>query len=148
LKTTLKAQGLLNHLDSCESVASSEPSADIPLVGRVAAGEPIEAIEQKDYLSPNSYLEADEGTFALEVKGNSMIDDGINDGDYIICRKSQTAHNGQLVVAIVDDQNATLKKFYKEKNHVRLQPANEDYQPIYSDNCRIEAVVTGLIRKF
>ena len=77
-----------------------------------------------------------------------MIDENIYDGDYVICRKASIAQNGQLVVAIVDDENATLKKFYKEKTKVRLQPANDNYQPIYSDNCRIEAVVLGLVRKF
>jgi repressor LexA len=77
-----------------------------------------------------------------------MIDEDIQQGDYVICRKSHIADDGQLVVAIVDEENATLKRFYREKNRVRLQPANDNYQPIYSDNCRIEAVVIGLIRKF
>jgi repressor LexA len=77
-----------------------------------------------------------------------MINENIHEGDYVICRRSRTAHNGQLVVAIVDDENATLKRFYKEKTRVRLQPANDHFQPIYSDNCRIEAVVIGLVRKF
>ena len=77
-----------------------------------------------------------------------MIDDDICDGDYVICRKTPTAGNGQLVIAITDDENATLKRFYKEKDRARLQPSNNAYQPIYSDNCRIEAVVIGLVRKF
>jgi repressor LexA len=82
------------------------------------------------------------------VTGDSMIDEGIHDGDYVMCRRSATANNGQLVIAIIDNENATLKKFYKEKTNVRLQPANDNYQPIYSNNCRIEAVVVGLVRKF
>jgi repressor LexA len=65
----------------------------------------------------------------------------------VICRRSRVAENGQLVIAIVDDENATLKRFYKEADRARLQPANDDYQPIYSDNCRIEAVVIGLVRR-
>jgi repressor LexA len=76
-----------------------------------------------------------------------MIDEDIRQGDYVICRRSAVADNGQLIVAIVDEENATLKRFYKEKNRARLQPANDDYPPIYSDNCRIEAVVVGLVRK-
>ena len=72
----------------------------------------------------------------------------IRDGDYVICRRTPLADNGQLVIAIVDNENATLKRFYRQKSHARLQPANDDYDPIYSDNCRIEAVVVGLVRKF
>jgi len=76
-----------------------------------------------------------------------MIDEDIREGDYVICRRSRVAENGQLVVAIVDEQDATLKRFYKEADQVRLQPANDDFQPIYSNNCRIEAIVIGLVRK-
>jgi repressor LexA len=76
-----------------------------------------------------------------------MIEEGIANGDYVICRKCSTADDGQMVVAIVDNENATLKRFYKEKQAVRLQPANEQYGPIYSRNCRIEAVVIGLMRR-
>ena len=77
-----------------------------------------------------------------------MVDDDIRDGDYVICRRSCLADDGQLVIAIVDDENATLKRFYRQKSCARLQPANDDYDPIYSDDCRIEAVVIGLVRKF
>ncbi len=86
-------------------------------------------------------------TFALEVRGDSMIGEDIREGDYVICRRKAVAENGRLVVAIVDDENATLKRFYREKDRVRLEPANGDYDPIYSDNCRIEGVVVGLVRK-
>lgn len=149
LRLTSKAQKLLKGL-ACQSKERNlqNDEAGIPLVGTVAAGEPIEAIENKDSLSLSSYFAYGDQTFALEVKGDSMIDDGICDGDVVICRRSEVADNGQLVVAIVDDENATLKRFYKEKTRARLQPANEDYAPIYSDNCRIEAVVVGLVRKF
>jgi len=113
----------------------------------VAAGSPIEAIEDKDYLSLSSYFGNRDEIFALEVAGDSMVDEDIRNGDYVICRRTPTANNGQLVIAIVDEKEATLKKFYKEKTRARLQPANEDYQPIYSEACRIEAVVVGLVRK-
>jgi repressor LexA len=120
----------------------------IPLAGRVAAGMPVEAVENVELLSLSSAFGSGDNLFALEVTGDSMIGQDIRQGDYVICRRSCTAENGQLVVAITNDENATLKRFYKEKGRARLQPANDDYQPIYTDNCRIEAIVVGLLRKF
>ncbi len=145
LKASSKA---LELLSSC-----SEPDFDcrpggIPLTGRVAAGLPLEAVENTESLSLNSCFGTGDDIFALEVNGESMIDENIHPGDYVICRHSSVAHDGQLVVAIVDEENATLKRFHKEKNQVRLEPANDNFQPIYSKNCRIEAVVIGLVRKF
>jgi repressor LexA len=118
------------------------------LSGRVAAGVPLEAVENVECLSLNSCFGTGDDIFALEVKGDSMINEDIREGDYVICSRSSVADDGQLVVAIVDEENATLKRFYKEKNRARLQPANDNYQPIYADNCRIEAVVVGLVRRF
>jgi repressor LexA len=77
-----------------------------------------------------------------------MIEENIRPGDYVICRRAQTAQNGQLVVALVNEGQATLKRFYREQDRARLQPANPQYDPIYSDDCRINAVVVGLVRKF
>ena len=148
LKLTSKAQELLNRLTDRVSELHPKPPTGIPLVGRVAAGSPIEAIEDKDYLSLRSHFGSSDDTFALEVIGDSMLDNDIRDGDYVICRRTSIAETGQLVIAIVDKKEATLKRFYKEKTCVRLQPANNDYAPIYSDDCRIEAVVVGLVRKF
>ncbi|MFA5238645.1 MAG: transcriptional repressor LexA [Phycisphaerae bacterium] len=147
LRLTSKAQKLLNSLDKKIANCRSQADTAIPLAGKVAAGVPIEAVENIESLSLNSCFGTGDDVFALEVKGDSMTGDGITDGDFVICRKRSTASNGQLVVAIVDDQNATLKRFYKEKSAVRLQPSNDNYDPIYSDNCRIEAVVVGLVRK-
>jgi len=147
LKLTSKAQELLSQIAEHCSDLCSEPPTGIPLVGRVAAGLPIEAIENRDCLSLSSLLGSGDDTFALEVTGDSMLGDDIRDGDYVICRRSSVANNGQLVVAIVDNEDATLKRLYKENGRVRLQPTNEGYGPIYSDNCRIEAVVVGLVRK-
>ncbi|MHC4842383.1 MAG: transcriptional repressor LexA [Planctomycetota bacterium] len=148
LTLTSKARELLDKscLSFDEDFTRTEADA-IPLCGRVAAGLPIEAIENTDYISLKSEFGSKCDVFALEVKGNSMIDEDIRDGDFVICRKAATASNGQLVTAIVDENNATLKRFYKEVDHARLQPANKEFNPIYSDNCRIEAVVVGLIRK-
>jgi len=127
--------------------AHDELSGGIPLAGKVAAGLPVEAIENKECLSLESCFGNTGNIFALEVKGDSMIGEDIHEGDYVICKKTATASNGQLVVAIVDNEEATLKRFYKENNTVRLQPANDTYEPIYSDNCRIEGVVIGLVRR-
>jgi repressor LexA len=157
LKLTSKAQKLLNCLNNDSSNPCSQPPAglsgvalaktDIPLVGKVAAGSPIEAIEDIELLSLSSHFGNSDDIFALEVIGNSMAGADIRDGDYVICRRSPVANNGQLIIAIIDNENATLKRFYREESQVRLQPANDDYDPIYSDNCRIEAVVVGLVRK-
>ncbi len=86
--------------------------------------------------------------FALQVSGESMIEEDIRPGDYVICRRTEMAQNGQVVVAVVDEGDATLKRFYQERDRVRLQPANAAFEPIYSSNCRIQGVVVGLLRKF
>lgn len=147
LKLTSKAQRQLEELVGQSSDSYRQPSASIPIAGRVAAGLPIEAIEDKDYLCLSCYFGNSDDVFALEVTGDSMVGDDIRDGDYVICRRSKIADNGRLVVAIINENDATLKRFYKEEDRARLQPANDDYEPIYSDNCRIEAVVVGLVRK-
>jgi len=148
LKLTPEAQELLSRIqDRCHPTTLHAQARSIPLAGLVAAGQPIEAVENIEYLSLESCFGIDDETFALQVRGESMIEAGIQPGDYVICRRCRTAENGQLVVALLDDGNATLKKFYKEKARVRLEPANSEYEPIFSSNCRIEAVVVGLLRK-
>jgi repressor LexA len=148
LKVSSQGQELLRGLSSRSSRPYAEESTGIPLAGSVAAGVPVEAIENVESLSLNSTFGSGDDIFALEVAGDSMIDEDIRQGDYVICQRTRIAQDGQLVIAIIDDENATLKRFYKEKSRVRLQPANDNYQPIYSDNCRIEAVVIGLMRKY
>lgn len=148
LKVSSQGQELLSELSDQSYRTYAEESTGIPLAGSVAAGVPIEAIENVESLSLNSTFGSGDDIFALEVNGDSMIDEDIRQGDYVICQRTSLAEDGQLVIAIVDDENATLKRFYKEKGRVRLQPANDNYQPIYSDNCRIEAVVIGLMRKY
>jgi repressor LexA len=147
LKVSSQGQELLSELSGQSSPTRSTEVKGIPLAGSVAAGVPVEAVENVELLSLSSAFGSGDDIFALEVTGNSMIDEDIRQGDYVICRRSRIAEDGQLVIAIVDDQNATLKRFYKERNRARLQPANDDYQPIYTDNCRIEAIVIGLLRR-
>lgn len=141
---TRKANRLLKA-EKCaiESAAGEE----VPLLGRVAAGVPIEAIEDKQQLSIKGMFGSREDIFSLEVDGDSMIEEGINTGDYVICRHARNAENGQMVVAIVDDENATLKRFYREGDCVRLEASNPSYEPIYTNNCRVQAVVVGHIRR-
>jgi len=146
LSLTCRAQELLSHLSQRSNSGNRNEPAGIPLCGKVAAGTPLEAVENVEYLSFACCFGTGE-LFALEVKGDSMINEDIRQGDYVICRRSDVADNGQLVIAIVDGENATLKRFYKEEGQARLQPANDDYEPIYSDNCRVDAVVVGLVRK-
>ncbi len=148
MEPTSKAYELLRRLTDQNSCHCTEANgAGLPLVGKVAAGVPIEAIENKEDFSLRSQFSGGEENFVLEVEGDSMIDEDIRDGDFVICRKSSVARDGELVIAIVDDENATLKRFYKESDRARLEPANSDYKPIYSDNCRIEAIVVGMVRK-
>lgn len=148
LRLTSRGRKVLRQSRTEEPPSDEEVPAGIPLAGRVAAGLPVEAIENTDSLSLESCFGMGDGLFALQVCGNSMIEENIQPGDYVICRRTEVAQNGQLVVAVVNDGEATLKRFYREQDRVRLQPANAGYEPIYSANCRIQAVVIGLLRKF
>lgn len=120
----------------------------LPLLGRIAAGEPIEAIQHHETLDVEDLLRlSDSGEFfILRVKGDSMIDDGIFDGDYVVVERRSAAENGQTVVALLPDGTATLKRFYSEKGRVRLQPANPKLKPIYVKQLEIQGIVRGVIR--
>lgn len=120
----------------------------VPLVGRVTAGEPILAVEniEETYPFPTE-LVGDDGTFMLAVKGSSMIEAGILDGDYVLVRSQTTARNGDIVVALIDDEAATVKRFYREKEYIRLQPENSTMEPIYSRNVSILGKVIGVFRQ-
>ena len=132
-------------------VVGTESTISVPIVGKVAAGEPILATENiEDYMSiGESFFSKDSlknDNFILKVQGESMIEAGINDGDYIIVSKQETARNGQIVVAMIDGE-ATVKTFYKEKDHIRLQPENSSMEPIIVKDCQILGKVIGLFRK-
>ena len=123
----------------------------LPLVGRIAAGRPIEAVEDHEVLDIDSLFQGRAGeVFALQVRGNSMIDEQIRDGDYVIVEKRDYAHNGETVVALIDDTEATLKKFYLDVGRIRLQPANPTMEPLFVDagRVRIQGVVIGVLRKY
>ena len=122
-------------------------SIEIPLLGTIAAGSPIEAIEVPETITVTKDDVGKSGRhYALRVQGNSMIDEGIFDGDIAVIREQKTADNGQTVVAIIDENGATLKKFYREKDRFRLQPANLALFPIYTKEIEIRGVVIKIIR--
>ena len=132
-------------------IVGTESTIALPVVGKVAAGEPILAQENiEDYFSiGESFFNKDalqNDNFVLKVQGESMINAGINNGDYIIVSKQETARNGQIVVAMIDGE-ATVKTFYKEKDYIRLQPENDTMDPIISKNVQILGKVIGLFRK-
>lgn len=120
----------------------------LPVVGRVAAGRPILAEQNiEEHMTLPTSIVGDSSSFILKVHGESMINVGIFDGDYIVVKEEQEAHNGEIVVALIDD-SATVKTFYREKERIRLQPENDTMEPIYADNPRILGKVTALIRSF
>ncbi len=126
------------------------PSIELPLMGYIAAGKPLEP-----HTDPNatfqisaSMISGKKTAYVLQVKGESMIEEGILDGDYVVIEKSETANNGDIVVALVDDNLATLKKFYKEGERVVLRPANSAMEPIYPNSLRIQGIAVGVVRKF
>lgn len=118
----------------------------IPLVGSIAAGSLTEAIEQAERISFDDIFPAKKNTFALKVKGESMIEAQIADGDIVICRRTKSASKGDIVVAQTDEGEATLKYWFPEANRIRLQPANSSMKPIYSRNVQVLGVVTGVVR--
>jgi repressor LexA len=123
---------------------------ELPILGFIAAGEPIET-----YTDPNATLQVapfllsgTKKSFVLQVKGSSMIEDGIFDGDYVVVEEQETANNGDIVVALLEGGVATMKRFYKERDHVRLEPANSSMKPIIAKNVTIQGKVVGVIRKY
>src|SRR4051794_34444579 len=126
---------------------TSAPPAGLKLVGRIAAGQPIEAVEQDEELAFSEWEGADD-KFALRVQGNSMIDEHIADGDYVVIKKQEQARDGQIVAIRDDEGEATLKKFFRERNRFRLEPANKTMKPIYRENVDILGVLVGVVRKY
>lgn len=128
----------------------SQPSLDLPLMGYIAAGKPLEPHSDPNatFQISASMISGKKTAFILQIKGESMIEDGIYDGDYVVIEKANEATDGDIVVAIVDDNLATLKRFYKEDGRVVLKPANATMEPIYPNSITIQGKVVGLVRKF
>ena len=128
---------------------SAVAEAEVPLLGRIAAGMPIESVPTEASLRFSDFT-GNSGTFALEVRGDSMIDDHICSGDYVLIEKTDSVRNGEIVVALVEGAETTLKRFYDEGNRVRLQPANSQMEPIFVDKSRLEiqGKVLAVLRKY
>ena len=156
LLSVLEREGLIRRIKHASrgielvKAAASEAPCEIPLLGVVAAGHPIEAVLNHESVVIPPDMLGRTRTFALRVRGDSMIDEQIRDGDYLIVESRETAENGQTVVALVDGNDATVKRFYREANRVRLEPANPAYQPIIkpAERVHIQGVVIGVIRKY
>ena len=123
---------------------------DLPLLGYVAAGAPIEAVVSNETVTVPEDLVGTRDTYALRVRGNSMIDEQIRDGDLVVGEDRQTAHNGEMVIALLEGAEVTLKKFYRENGHIRLQPANDAVAPIImrADKVQVQGVVVGVMRRY
>lgn len=150
---TLRSKGYLENTDpGCArslqvSTIFELGTLAIPLMGYIRAGQPIEAIRTEETIEiPKDMIS--KGVFALKVRGDSMINDGILEGDYVIIEPCSNPKNGEIVVALLDKENATLKRFYREKDHIRLQPANSAYAPIRAKKVMVQGRVKGVIRKF
>jgi repressor LexA len=128
--------------------ANSNPAIlNLPIIGTVAAGKPILALEDiEDYFPIPSNFISGEG-YILKIRGDSMIEDGIHDGDFVVVRRQQTAENGDTIVAMMDGE-ATVKRYYADSKRIRLQPANKDMLPIFVDHADVLGKVVGLVRKF
>lgn len=131
-----------------DNLPRKKETIDIPIIGSVAAGQPILAVEnvEDQFPLPADFVPSSKDVFMLEVKGESMIECGIYNGDYLIVEKKPSADNGEIVVALLDD-SATVKRFYKEDGHIRLQPENSSMEPIIVDDCVILGKAIGLFRK-
>ncbi|MCC6785868.1 MAG: transcriptional repressor LexA [Planctomycetes bacterium] len=123
------------------------PVSELPILGVVAAGRPIEAVEHAEVVPLTDLVPTGDDHYVLRVQGKSMIEDHIDDGDYVVIKRQATARNGDIVVAVVDGEEATLKRYYYENGRVRLQPANSALSPIFPERCEIRGVLKGVVRK-
>ena len=134
-----------------EKLPDEERATKLPLLGNIAAGSPIEAIENREELDLEQMFHSRNGVYVLKVRGDSMIEDHLCDGDYVVIERRESARNGEQVVALLDTGEATLKRFYKESgNRIRLQPANSTMEPrvVDADRCRVQGVVIGVLRSY
>lgn len=146
----LEKKGLINRAPNMSRAIQlaerEEPEQGLPLAGRVAAGVLHEAVEQQERISFNELFQRSD-EFVLEVHGDSMIDAHITDGDYVVVRRQPKAQRGQMVIARTEDGEATLKFWYPERDHIRLQPANPEMKPMRVKDARVIGVVVGVVRK-
>lgn len=148
----LEKKGLITREPNMSrAIMLASESADnrgLPMAGRIAAGLQLEAIEQNERFDFSELFKSNsQDLFVLEVTGDSMIEDQIADGDYVVIRKQDTARRGEIVVAMTDEDEATLKRWFPENGRIRLQPSNSSMEPIYVDNARVLGVMIGVVRK-
>lgn len=150
IKTSSNKFRTIEVLVDNEYIEQKDDVVKVPLLGKITAGNPIEAIERPNefFDLPAALIPKRETIFALEVSGESMINAGIFDGDYVIVQKQSTARNGEIVVAMTEENEVTLKTFYKENGHIRLQPENDTMEPFLFENVTVLGKAIGLYRKF
>ncbi len=162
VEALIKKGALVREPNKARSLSIAEgislPDEDrplkFPLVGKIAAGYPIEKFADTDELDVMDILgsrvpgSSSGATFALKVDGDSMKDEGILDGDYVIVERRETARNGDRVVALLPNGETTLKTYFRESDHIRLQPANPDFQPIKVKDCKVQGIVMGVLRRY
>lgn len=143
-----KARSL--EITTDEPLPDEERTTKLPLLGAIAAGSPIEAVETREELDLEQLYSRPNGVFVLKVRGESMIEDHLCDGDYVVIERRDSARNGEQVVALLDSGEATLKRYYKEGRNVRLQPANSTMQPriVPADAVKVQGVVIGVLRSY
>jgi repressor LexA len=154
--TNLEEKGFIrrswNRSRSVELLSSrvGHRAIELPLLGFVAAGSPIEAVPSNETIAVPDDLVGRRETYVLRVRGDSMIDEQIRDGDFVVVEDRKTAENGEMVIALLGGTDVTLKKFYRENGRIRLQPANPTMQPMYIDaaNVQVQGVVVGVMRKY
>jgi repressor LexA len=147
----LRARNRARSLEIAPTVKLPDEAkpTSFPVVGTIAAGAPIEATQHSDTIELDSLFTTRHGTYVLRVKGSSMIEDHIADGDYVIIERRESAKDGEIVVALLEDGTATLKRYFKERNRIRLQPANSTMNPIYVDkDLKIQGVLIGVLRTY
>lgn len=154
----LVSKGVIKRFDGAvrgievvdQKISQSLKGIELPILGFIAAGQPISVFTDPDARVnvPPAMLSGKKRAYVLQVKGESMIEDGILDGDYVIIEEQSVAHDGEIVVALLDNGLATLKRFYKEKDRIRLEPANASMQPIYATDVKIQGKCVGVIRRF
>ncbi|HVE80963.1 MAG TPA: transcriptional repressor LexA [Candidatus Dormibacteraeota bacterium] len=157
---TLVSKGMLSKNEGSarslqvikEADFDEDRSIGLPIMGLIAAGQPIQTLEgHKETLEVPPFMVGRRHSYVLQVKGDSMVEDGIFEGDYVVIQEKEVPSNGEMVVALINGEEATLKRYYKEKNHIRLQPANSAYEPIIvkaGTPINIQGVCIGVIRKY
>ena len=144
-----RAVAILHDPDAADDGVASRDVPMLPLVGSIAAGQPIEALEDRQEMSLSDLVPTGDRIYLLRVRGKSMIDDHIDDGDLVVVEKRETARDGDIVVAILEGEEATLKRFYRERSGmIRLQPANASMEPLFTTEVQIRGVVRGVVRRF